>query len=71
MPQSSLSNSNLDCLQQTVYVSTMFLTVISYVLGVSMENVIPRWGWLRYLNPVCACGSAFQFIETAYKGPFQ
>lgn len=36
---------------QTVYVSTMFLTVISYILGVFMENVIPRWGWLRYLNP--------------------
>jgi hypothetical protein len=48
----------------------MFLTVISYILGVFMENVIPRWGWLRYLNPVCTRSSAFQYVKTAYKGPF-
>lgn len=36
-----------------------------------MESVIPRWGWFRYLNPVCSCGSAFQLINRAYKGPFQ
>ena len=70
--QVSLSNSNRDCLQEPVYVSTMFLTVISYVLGIAMENVIPRWGRLRFLNPVCAtCGSAFRLINTVHKGPFQ
>lgn len=38
--------------QQTVLVSTMFLAIISYILGMSMEAVIPRHGILRYLNPV-------------------
>ncbi|OAX30997.1 OPT-domain-containing protein, partial [Rhizopogon vinicolor AM-OR11-026] len=36
---------------QTVGVSLMFLAVISYVLGVFMETVIPRRGLFRYLNP--------------------
>ncbi|KAI9442444.1 OPT oligopeptide transporter protein-domain-containing protein [Lactarius indigo] len=36
---------------QTVLVSTMFLAIISYVLGIAMEAFIPRWGWFRYLNP--------------------
>ncbi|KAI0305502.1 OPT oligopeptide transporter protein-domain-containing protein [Multifurca ochricompacta] len=36
---------------QTVVVSTMFLAIISYVLGIAMEVAIPRWGWFRYLNP--------------------
>ncbi|OJA09369.1 hypothetical protein AZE42_08545 [Rhizopogon vesiculosus] len=36
---------------QTVLVSLMFLAVISYVLGVFMETVIPRRGLFRYLNP--------------------
>ena len=37
---------------QTVLVSTMFLAIISYVLGVAMETFIPRTGWFQYLNPV-------------------
>ncbi|KAF8896110.1 OPT oligopeptide transporter protein-domain-containing protein [Infundibulicybe gibba] len=36
---------------QTVLVSTMFLAIISYVLGISMETVTPTWGVFRYLNP--------------------
>jgi len=36
---------------QTVLVSTMFLAIISYILGVGMETMIPRKGFLRYLNP--------------------
>ncbi|KAH9176674.1 OPT oligopeptide transporter protein-domain-containing protein [Lactarius sanguifluus] len=36
---------------QTVLVSTMFLAIISYVLGIAMEAFIPSWGWFRYLNP--------------------
>ncbi|KAF8271942.1 OPT oligopeptide transporter protein-domain-containing protein [Lactarius quietus] len=36
---------------QTIVVSTMFLAIISYVLGIAMETFIPRWGWFRYLNP--------------------
>ncbi|KAI0266365.1 OPT oligopeptide transporter protein-domain-containing protein [Gloeopeniophorella convolvens] len=36
---------------QTVLVSTMFLAIISYVLGIFMETFIPQWGWFRYLNP--------------------
>ncbi|KAF8273545.1 OPT oligopeptide transporter protein-domain-containing protein, partial [Lactarius quietus] len=36
---------------QTIVVSTMFLAIISYVLGIAMETFIPCWGWFRYLNP--------------------
>ncbi|ETW81029.1 oligopeptide transporter [Heterobasidion irregulare TC 32-1] len=36
---------------QTVLVSTMFLAIIAYVIGIFMETVIPRRGWFRYLNP--------------------
>ncbi|EIM81122.1 OPT oligopeptide transporter [Stereum hirsutum FP-91666 SS1] len=36
---------------QTVQVSTMFLAIISYVLGIFMETFIPRRGVFRYLNP--------------------
>ncbi|KZP11804.1 OPT superfamily oligopeptide transporter [Athelia psychrophila] len=36
---------------QTVYVSTLFLAIIAYVIGIFMEAIIPRNGWLRYLNP--------------------
>ncbi|KAI0268601.1 OPT oligopeptide transporter [Gloeopeniophorella convolvens] len=36
---------------QTVLVSTMFLAIITYVVGIFMEAIIPRWGWFRYLNP--------------------
>ncbi|KAI5237529.1 OPT superfamily oligopeptide transporter [Aureobasidium subglaciale] len=35
---------------QTIFVSLVFLTVIAYVLGDIMA-LIPRKGWLRYLNP--------------------
>ncbi|KAI0049000.1 OPT oligopeptide transporter [Auriscalpium vulgare] len=36
---------------QTVLVSTMFLAIISYVLGIFMEYAIPTRGIFRYLNP--------------------
>ncbi|KAI9442368.1 OPT oligopeptide transporter [Lactarius indigo] len=36
---------------QTVLVSTMFLAIVSYVLGIAMEAFIPCRGWFRYLNP--------------------
>ncbi|KAF9466638.1 OPT oligopeptide transporter protein-domain-containing protein [Collybia nuda] len=36
---------------QTVLVSTMFLAIISYVLGMSMDTAIPRRGFFRFLNP--------------------
>ncbi|KAF7973862.1 hypothetical protein HWV62_14070 [Athelia sp. TMB] len=36
---------------QTVLVSTMFLAIIAYVIGIFMEAVIPRKGIFRYLNP--------------------
>ncbi|KAF8169760.1 OPT oligopeptide transporter protein-domain-containing protein [Pholiota molesta] len=36
---------------QTVSVSTMFLAIISYVLGIAMETFIPSRGIFRYLNP--------------------
>ncbi|KDQ57535.1 hypothetical protein JAAARDRAFT_130586 [Jaapia argillacea MUCL 33604] len=36
---------------QTVLVSTMFLAIISYVIGVFLATVIPRRGFFRYLNP--------------------
>ncbi|KAH8115217.1 OPT oligopeptide transporter protein-domain-containing protein [Phellopilus nigrolimitatus] len=36
---------------QTVLVSTMFLAIIAYVLGLAMETLIPSRGWFRYLNP--------------------
>ncbi|VDC00489.1 unnamed protein product [Peniophora sp. CBMAI 1063] len=36
---------------QTVLVSTMFLAIIAYVLGIFMEFVIPSRGVFRYLNP--------------------
>ncbi|KDR78980.1 hypothetical protein GALMADRAFT_224231 [Galerina marginata CBS 339.88] len=36
---------------QTVLVSTMFLAIISYVLGIAMETAIPSRGIFRYLNP--------------------
>ncbi|KAG6331947.1 hypothetical protein ID866_7144 [Astraeus odoratus] len=35
----------------TIYVSIMFLSIVSYVVGIMMEAFIPRWGLLRYLNP--------------------
>ena len=36
--------------QQTVLVSTMFLAIIAYVIGIFMAAVLPR---NKYLNPVC------------------
>ncbi|TFK40185.1 OPT oligopeptide transporter protein-domain-containing protein [Crucibulum laeve] len=36
---------------QTVLVSTMFLAIITYVLGICMETIVPRRGFFRYLNP--------------------
>ena len=50
----------------------MFLGIISYVIGIFMENVIPRYGWLRYLNPVRTSYSRPYRHHThfASKGPF-
>ncbi|KAI9452586.1 OPT oligopeptide transporter protein-domain-containing protein [Russula earlei] len=36
---------------QTIVFKTMVLAISSYMLGVSMQVVIPRSGWFRYLNP--------------------
>lgn len=36
---------------QTVLVSTMFLAIITFVLGKAMESVLPSRGYLRFLNP--------------------
>ncbi|KAG1756630.1 OPT oligopeptide transporter protein-domain-containing protein [Suillus paluster] len=36
---------------QTILVSSMFLAIISYVIGFTMETFIPRLGLFRYLNP--------------------
>ncbi|KAJ7650113.1 OPT oligopeptide transporter protein-domain-containing protein [Roridomyces roridus] len=36
---------------QTVFVSTMFLAIIAFVLGKAMESLIPTRGIFRYLNP--------------------
>jgi hypothetical protein len=49
----------------------MFLAIISYVLGITMEAFIPSWGWFRYLNPVRACCSPFSYLfSRRKKGPF-
>ena len=49
----------------------MFLAIISYVIGIAMEAFIPRWGWFRYLNPVCTSCSPFSCLFTRRKkGPF-
>ena len=40
------------CQQQTVAVSTLFMAIISYILGITLETVIPQTGFLRVLNPV-------------------
>jgi hypothetical protein len=42
----------INCQQQTVLVSTLFLAIISYVLGMTMAAAIPQTGFFRYLNPV-------------------
>lgn len=36
---------------QTILVSTLFLEVISYILGISLAAVIPTRGFFKYLNP--------------------
>ena len=37
---------------QTVYVSVIFLTIISFILGEAMARLIPRKGWVgRWFNP--------------------
>jgi hypothetical protein len=50
----------------------MFLGIISYVIGIFMENVIPRYGWFRYLNPVrTSCSRSYGHCTLfASKGPF-
>ena len=42
----------ISCQQQTIAVSTLFLAIIAYVLGMTLDTVIPRHGFFRYLNPV-------------------
>jgi hypothetical protein len=36
---------------QTVLVSTMFIAVISYILGIAWETFLPQRGYFRYINP--------------------
>lgn len=36
---------------QTIFVSVVFLTVLAYLLGEFLALIIPRKGFLRYLNP--------------------
>jgi OPT oligopeptide transporter protein len=48
--QTTPLNDFLTLSQQTVLVSTMFLAIIAYVIGVFMAAVLPR---NKYLNPVC------------------
>ncbi|KAG1725474.1 OPT oligopeptide transporter protein-domain-containing protein [Suillus paluster] len=36
---------------QTILVSSMFLAILSYIIGFAMETFIPRRGLFRYLNP--------------------
>ncbi|KAJ7158584.1 OPT oligopeptide transporter protein-domain-containing protein [Mycena filopes] len=36
---------------QTVLVSTMFLAIIAFILGKTLENIIPTTGLFAYLNP--------------------
>ncbi len=63
---------NLTSLKQTLIVSTSFLGITSYILGISTEAVIPRYGWFRHLNPVRTSDSCSyrHFKRFAVKGPF-
>ncbi|KAI0298904.1 OPT oligopeptide transporter protein-domain-containing protein [Russula brevipes] len=38
-------------LSQSIIIKTMFLSIIGYLIGISTEAVVPRFGWFRYLNP--------------------
>jgi hypothetical protein len=50
----------------------MFLAIVSYVLGITMEALIPSWGWFRSLNPVCTGRSPSSGLFTRReKGPIQ
>jgi hypothetical protein len=52
---------------QTVSVSTVFLGVISYVLGEIMATVIPRRGMLgRFLNPHPVYCAALPIVNELY-----
>ena len=55
-----------NCHQQTVSVSTLFLAIISYILGITLETVIPRTGFLRILNPVSFQGIGFKKTKCRY-----
>lgn len=48
----------LNSVKQTVSVSTMFLAIISYVLGIAWENLIPSRGIFRWLNPASSLQTA-------------
>ena len=45
----------------------MFVAIISYVLGITMEAFVPRWGCFRYLNPVCTYCSPLSDSSTRLK----
>ncbi|KZT33595.1 OPT superfamily oligopeptide transporter [Sistotremastrum suecicum HHB10207 ss-3] len=36
---------------QNATVSQLFVLIIAYILGKAMEELLPRRGWFRYLNP--------------------
>lgn len=50
----------------------MFLAVLSYLMGRSMEIVLPSSGWFRYLNPVRTPHSHYNLVYTfRLEGSFQ
>jgi hypothetical protein len=50
----------------------MFLSVVSYVLGIFMETFIPRRGLFRYLNPVNRVVHAYYFmLKETFAGTIQ
>jgi hypothetical protein len=60
----SLFGSTLACIYyfkpQTVFVSVIFLAVISYVLGELMAAIIPKGGWIgRWFNPHPVCPTVY------------
>jgi hypothetical protein len=50
----------------------LVLGIISYIIGIAMEAVVPRFGWFRYLNPVRVSHSCSYTYRKyfALKGPF-
>ena len=48
--------------QQTIDVSTLFLAIISYILGMAWDTLVPRHGLFRYINSVSFEGCSWKFI---------